>query len=150
MAKASVEHFEDMKPSADQVERVESPISSPRGVDAIERAPGHGEITLDMLEEDKNFDPIDVKAEQRLLRKIDLWIIPFICITYLLNYIDKATLSYGQSFPLVLHSSADSIATLFGLSEDAHLVGTDYSWLGSIFYFGYLVVSTPTPLHRHI
>jgi hypothetical protein len=38
---------------------------------------------------------IDPKAERRLVRKIDMYIIPFICITYLITYIDKATLSYG-------------------------------------------------------
>jgi hypothetical protein len=39
---------------------------------------------------------IDPKAERRLVRKIDMFIIPFICVTYLITYIDKATLSYGM------------------------------------------------------
>jgi hypothetical protein len=38
---------------------------------------------------------IDPKIERRLVRKIDMFIIPFICITYLITYIDKATLSYS-------------------------------------------------------
>lgn len=38
----------------------------------------------------------DAKAERRLVRKIDAFIIPFICITYLITYIDKAALSYGM------------------------------------------------------
>jgi hypothetical protein len=44
-------------------------------------------------------DEIDPHAEKRLLRKIDLYVIPFICITYLITYIDKATLSYGMTLP---------------------------------------------------
>jgi hypothetical protein len=41
-------------------------------------------------------DDIDPHAEKRLVRKIDFCVIPFICITYLITYIDKATLSYGR------------------------------------------------------
>lgn len=58
---------------------------------------------------------IDVEAERKLVRKIDMMIIPFICITYLVTYIDKATLGY---------------AAIFGLEKDLHLHGTQYSWLG--------------------
>lgn len=36
-----------------------------------------------------------------------------------------------------------SFAALWGLKEDTHLVGQEYSWLGSIFYFGYLFAEFP-------
>ena len=40
---------------------------------------------------------------------------------------------------------ADGIeAAIFGLTKDVHLIGTQYSWLGSIFYFGYLFVGLPS------
>jgi hypothetical protein len=39
---------------------------------------------------------IDEKAERRLVKKLDMFIIPFFCATYLITYIDKATLSYGR------------------------------------------------------
>jgi len=42
-------------------------------------------------------DEIDPHAEKRLVRKIDFYVIPLICITYLITYIDKATLSYGEA-----------------------------------------------------
>ncbi|KAK3637722.1 hypothetical protein LTR22_018123 [Elasticomyces elasticus] len=90
-------------------------------------------------------EPIDKAAECRLVRKIDMCIIPFICITYLVTYIDKATLGY---------------AAVFHLQDDLHLHGSQYSWLGththpivlartddstgSLFYFGYLVCEYPT------
>lgn len=60
-------------------------------------------------------EDIDPHAEKRLVRKIDWYIIPIICVTYLITYIDKATLGYGA---------------LFGMSKDVGLVGTQYSWLG--------------------
>lgn len=60
----------------------------------------------------------------RVLRKIDLTILPILLTVYCLQYLDKATLSY---------------ASVFGLIKDAHLQGQDYSWLGSIVYVAQLV-----------
>jgi MFS family permease len=45
--------------------------------------------------------------------------------------IDKTTLSY---------------AAIFGIQEDLNLAGTEYSWLSSVFYFGFLAWSFPTNL----
>lgn len=45
--------------------------------------------------------------------------------------IDKTTLSY---------------AAIFGISDSLHLVGNQYSWLSSIFYFGFLIWQLPTNL----
>jgi hypothetical protein len=36
-----------------------------------------------------------------------------------------------------------SNAAIYGMTADAHLVGNQYSWVGSIFYFGYLVAEYP-------
>ena len=60
----------------------------------------------------------------RVLRKIDLTILPILLTVYCLQYLDKATLSY---------------ASVFGLIKDAKLHGEDYSWLGSIVYVAQLV-----------
>jgi MFS transporter, ACS family, allantoate permease len=56
------------------------------------------------------------------------------CVVYGLNYLDKTTLSY---------------ASIMGISEPTAqggigLVGTQYNWLGSMFYFGYLAWEFPT------
>ncbi|KAJ5279977.1 MFS general substrate transporter [Penicillium angulare] len=72
---------------------------------------------------------VDEALERRVIRKIDMMIIPFICITYLITYVDKAMLGYSA---------------VFGLKEGLHLHGTQYSWLGSMFYFGYLAFEYPT------
>lgn len=78
---------------------------------------------------DGNFD-IDASPEEikKLVRKVDLIILPFIAVCYIFFYIDKTTLSY---------------AAIFGMKEDLQLVGDQYSWLSSIFYFGYLAWSFP-------
>ncbi|KAJ4342703.1 hypothetical protein N0V87_000912 [Didymella glomerata] len=49
----------------------------------------------------------------------------------MLQSIDKTTLSY---------------AAVFNLREETRLVGTEYSWLGSLFYLGYLFWEYPTSL----
>ncbi|KUJ11351.1 MFS allantoate transporter-like protein [Mollisia scopiformis] len=69
------------------------------------------------------------EAERALLRKIDWNLMPMLCVVYGLNYLDKTTLSY---------------ASIMGLQTDIHLKGTNYQWLGSMFYIGYLAWEYPT------
>jgi hypothetical protein len=33
----------------------------------------------------------DKAMERRVVRKIDTWILPFICISYLINYLDRVS-----------------------------------------------------------
>ncbi|KOS17138.1 putative transporter [Escovopsis weberi] len=61
---------------------------------------------------------------KRVLRKIDLHILPFILIVYCLQSLDKTALSY---------------ASVFGIIEDTHLVGEQFSWLSSVVYVTQLV-----------
>ncbi|KAL1631809.1 hypothetical protein SLS56_004330 [Neofusicoccum ribis] len=65
--------------------------------------------------------------DRALLWKIDLRLIPLLCLTYMLQSIDKTTLSY---------------AAVFDLREDTHLKGTEYSWLGSFNFSGLAAVRT--------
>lgn len=60
----------------------------------------------------------------RVLRKIDLRILPIILFVYCLQSLDKTTLSY---------------ASVFGLIEDTNLQGDEFSWLGSVVYLAQLV-----------
>jgi hypothetical protein len=70
---------------------------------------------------------IEVTPEDnaRILRKIDLTILPILLVVYCLQSLDKTSLSY---------------ASVFGLIDDAHLHGQQYSWLGSIVYLAQLVM----------
>jgi len=56
--------------------------------------------------------------------KIDFLLMPVLVVTFALNFLDKGQLSN---------------ASVYGLREDAHLRGQQYSWVGSIFFFGYLI-----------
>jgi hypothetical protein len=60
----------------------------------------------------------------RVLRRIDLRILPLLLFTYCLQSLDKTTLSY---------------ASVFGLIEDTNLKGDQFSWLGSVVYVAQLV-----------
>ncbi|KAJ5585137.1 uncharacterized protein N7459_004937 [Penicillium hispanicum] len=61
---------------------------------------------------------------KRVLRKIDLRLLPILLAIYFLQQLDKSTLSY---------------ASVFGLIEKAQLHGQMYSWLGSVVYLAQLV-----------
>lgn len=71
------------------------------------------------------------EEEKRLLRKIDLWLLPVMAMSYLFQLLDKTALA----------STA-----IMGLQTDLHLKGSEYSWASAIYYFGYLVASYPVAM----
>jgi hypothetical protein len=71
----------------------------------------------------------DEVACKKLVRKINWTLMPLLCGTYLLQYIDKQALSY---------------AAVFDLFTSTKTTSEEYSWLTSIFYFGYLVSEWPS------
>ncbi|KAI9655613.1 MAG: hypothetical protein M1821_005407 [Bathelium mastoideum] len=73
-------------------------------------------------------DEVDDAEAKRVLRKIDLRIVPILFVTYLLQYLDKNGINYAE---------------VYGLNQGTRLHGQDYSWLSSIFYFGYLFAQYP-------
>lgn len=76
------------------------------------------------LAEDANKVEYDEKIDKRILRKIDLMLIPVLAFVYALQYMDKITVSFGA---------------IMGLKTNYNMVGAMYSWLGSGFYLGYLL-----------
>jgi sugar phosphate permease len=72
--------------------------------------------------------PIDPEEAKRVLRKIDMRIVPILFVIYLLQYLDKNSLNF---------------AAAYGFQKGTHLHKQQYSWLSSIFYFGYLWAQLP-------
>lgn len=70
----------------------------------------------------------DEEALKKLRRKVDWTLMPLLCGTYLLQYVDKQALGYSAVFDLF---------TTTGMTPD------EYSWMASIFYFAYLVAEWP-------
>ncbi|CZT14494.1 uncharacterized protein RCC_12184 [Ramularia collo-cygni] len=73
-------------------------------------------------------EPVTPEEDRKLLWKIDLIIVPLLSITLILAAVDKVIIAN---------------AAIYGMKEDTRLTGNDYSWVGSIFYFGYLLFEFP-------
>lgn len=70
----------------------------------------------------------DADLNKRLIRKVDMVLLPLLMGTYMLQYIDKTTMAYSAVFDLFTDT---------GISSD------QYSWFASIFYFAYMVAEYP-------
>ncbi|KAJ5034979.1 uncharacterized protein L3040_008246 [Drepanopeziza brunnea f. sp. 'multigermtubi'] len=89
----------------------------------------------DIFLRDNNFGPryvqellADKELNRKLVRRVDMVLLPLLAGTYVLQYIDKSALAYSAVFDLL----TDTKTTL-----------DEYSWLGSIFYFAYLFAEYP-------
>ncbi|CAJ2502856.1 Uu.00g102500.m01.CDS01 [Anthostomella pinea] len=84
------------------------------------------------------------EVERKLLRKIDLHIMPLLCIVYGLNYLDKTTLSYASVMGIKVSPETEDTHATEPPSDRSGLSVTQYNWIASIFYFGYLFFEWPT------
>lgn len=73
-------------------------------------------------------DSVSAKEARKVLWKIDLCLLPLIAGSVILSAVDKNIISN---------------AAIYGMEKDTGLVGNDFSWVGSIFFFGYLVFEWP-------
>ncbi|GAV52015.1 hypothetical protein ZYGR_0AF04870 [Zygosaccharomyces rouxii] len=64
----------------------------------------------------------------RIRRKIDTWLLPVLCVTYMLQFLDKLSLNYASSY---------------SLKEDLKLTGNEYGNIAAIFNAGYMVGTIP-------
>ncbi|CAG99469.1 Thi73p [Kluyveromyces lactis] len=83
------------------------------------------------LKDDKSIEQEDITEkttffgnhvlDKKVLRKLDIFVLPFLCCTYLLMFLDKALLNYAASM---------------GIKDN--LVGDEFSNLGTIFSASYI------------
>ncbi len=88
-------------------------------------ATGHRDKAAALLDPARVRVTVAAADNRRILRKIDLVILPILLTVYFLQALDKATLAY---------------ASVFGLIADTGLKGDEYSWLGSIVYIAQLIM----------
>lgn len=93
------------------VEAIEDPMSPKFQVFETENIAGK-DRAAELLQNSHERIVVSETDNKRLLRKIDLMLLPIMLGVYFLQQLDKSTLSY---------------ASVFGLIKDAHLVGQDYS-----------------------
>lgn len=70
-------------------------------------------------------------AERRLLFKIDCFVLSYVCLSYFVNYLDRANLAN---------------AYVTGMKEDIGFVGNAYTYAGSMFTAGYILGQWPSAL----
>ncbi|CAG8895303.1 unnamed protein product [Penicillium egyptiacum] len=83
-----------------------------------------GDQALQLIEEAGHSNILTPENNAKVLRKIDLRLLPILLGIYFLQQLDKSTISY---------------ASVFGIVEKAHLHGQQYSWLGGSIYLAQLV-----------
>lgn len=76
-------------------------------------------------------EPITQAEAHRVRWKIDFIILPLISGTVILSAVDKVIISN---------------AAIYGMKADTHLSSGMFSWVGSIFYFGYLAFEYPSAI----
>lgn len=67
--------------------------------------------------------------ETKLLRKIDIHLLPFLIVMYLLNFLDRSNLAQARQG---------------SLEEDLKMSGTDFNLATSILFVGYLLMQLPS------
>lgn len=84
-------------------------------------------MKLGLAHEDDGIE-LTEEMDRKLVWKIDLHLLPIMCLVYCFQFLDKLS---------------NSFASILGLREDLGMVGDMYSWTGSAFYLGYLVFEYP-------
>ncbi|KAG5417358.1 DAL5 [Candida metapsilosis] len=74
------------------------------------------------------FAGLDAATDKRILRKIDMYLLPVMCLLYCFQFMDKLSTSYSA---------------ILGLREELGMVGNMYGWTSTCFYIGYLAFEFP-------
>lgn len=94
-----------------------------------EQYKGLRDVGADLFMEIQQYSAQDLQSERELVRRKIAWVImPVICTTYCLQFLDKLSLNYAAAYTLI---------------PDLGLEGQRYSWCAAIFNFGYLAWAFP-------
>jgi len=110
----------------DDVDQGITTVISPSGAE-IHINQNDMDIAMQYAYDDVSFQ-IDPAVEKKLVRKIDWAILPLIVLLTSCQQMDKTTNSY---------------ASIMGMRSDLSMTSQEYSWVGSIFYFGYMFFEYP-------
>jgi sugar phosphate permease len=111
-----------------QVQQIEN--GSLSGKTSLDKIPGANEAQREFF---LNFASKDaewiVAEDKRLVRKIDIRLLPFLIVMYLLNFLDRSNLAQARQG---------------SLEKDLGMQGTDFNLATSIFFVGYLLMQLPS------
>lgn len=95
----------------------------------VEAEVNHKVLGLDYYENSQELTQEEIDAEfPKIRRRMDYRILPLLCFTYMLQFLDKLSLNYASAYTF---------------KEDLGLGGQRYSWVAAIFNFGYLGGAIP-------
>ncbi|KAF9446895.1 MFS general substrate transporter [Macrolepiota fuliginosa MF-IS2] len=83
------------------------------------------------VEEEGSFAQIDPVAEKRLVRKLDLILLPMFCLIYCANFVDRTAIGNAK---------------IAGLEKDLGMHGNDLNIALTIFYICFMIVEVPSNL----
>ncbi|KAG8631635.1 hypothetical protein KVT40_000775 [Elsinoe batatas] len=91
---------------------------------------------VDSLGGGETIDLSDAAMEKRIVRKIDWNILPWVCVSYLINYLDRTNL--GNARTLNNDKPEDNLVSQLGLS------GIRYNVAIAVFFVPYVVMEFPS------
>jgi len=77
---------------------------------------------------DVDFSNVD---EKKVLRKMDLRLLPMLALLYLLSFLDRGNIGNTK---------------IEGLTETLHMTGPQYNWCLTVFFFTYCAFEVPSNL----
>lgn len=113
-------------------------------LDEVISKPMQDEEDRELAEALRNYRP-GTDAEKKLLRKIDMRLMPILWIMYILNYVDRTNIvSSMYRFQGSLANMHQGNAKIAGMMTDLKLTDERYSLALSIFFIGYLIMEVPS------
>ncbi|KAL1991065.1 hypothetical protein VTN49DRAFT_5569 [Thermomyces lanuginosus] len=107
-------------------------VSSPRS-DSEEVSVQQKENAASDNDPEGSFEQVDFSHidEKKVLRKMDLRLIPMLAILYLLSFLDRGNIGNAK---------------IEGLQEDLNMTGGQYNWTLTVFFFTYCAFEVPSNL----
>jgi MFS family permease len=96
-----------------------------------EEGPNELDVVIASQKDVESLPAIDHVAESRLVRKLDLYIIPPTMLLYLVSFLDRVNIGNAR---------------LYGLEEDLGLHGSQYQTAVSLLFVTYIICETPSNL----
>lgn len=120
----------DIRPSQGRLDK-HVPVDQPH-VAAVETIEGDKSVKQSIMSTYRSYDPVFSKeTEKRLVKNIDIRLLPLIVTIYIFNYLDRNSITQAR---------------LYGLQEDTHVAGVTYNTAISIFSAGYIAMQLPSTL----
>ncbi|KAI0786404.1 MFS general substrate transporter [Abortiporus biennis] len=89
----------------------------------------HGDDQRSVVDPENPLKQLDTVNERKTLTKIDLRVVPVLCVLYLLAFLDRVNIAN---------------ASIFGLKQDLKLAGNEYNTALVIFFVPYIISEIPS------